>query len=460
MFSPTKSKQSIKASIELTDPQLAYVPGAHLSGAVKRVQIDGRPEAITVDLSLVCRIRTRITHTNMGDKSDDHYHADTNIYTRKTRLYAGPVVQGINSWAFAVNLPATVEAQNKERGRIQVDAPQSYYKEGWEYLDRGRRDWLYCEWYLLAEVNDLNKRREKPKVSTLPIFVQSPSAPASMQNAQTLSATYDEHVKTLHLNPEQSGQSLSFKQRFQTVFQRSTLPQYGYTIIVEHPSHLEIDSPEIIPFRIAALPDASKTNIPFLLEKPPALTLSGLEIILQSSTQASHLDGSIWAVDTTSRFTDLSTLSWKSVDTAADPVIPYRHNQCSALDVGSTYRLLLSWEGLEHILPRKRSWGDVSETQQAWPSSEGYYLSHRHRLSWTLKVTCAGKTSKIRGDTPVTIVGPSEYQYRQYVRELSQQDRLSAHKAWTENVLWVPWRSKSQGLETVHASAGATSEKS
>ncbi|KFA69345.1 hypothetical protein S40285_09299 [Stachybotrys chlorohalonatus IBT 40285] len=457
-MAPVRTQYSMQADIQLVNPKLGYSPGATVSGAVSTIHMDYRPRLVTVDISLIARIKTRVARL-ADDKGNDYYYAEKKVYNLTQRLFTGCISnRNDNKWLFEMRLPKTVEVLDEVGGCIKVNVPYSHYCDGVECLGIGRRDILYCEWYLKAEIRDQLPPNREPDVATKPIFVQPAPTPTDIRGSNMLHALFHRDFKTLHLDPGQSGSRLSMKQRCQTVFQRGTLPRYCYKIEVEHPSHLQISHPDLVPFRLRVSPDPSRTNMPSLLEMPPAITLSGIDLRLQHATQVRDLDGSAIAGDSTSIWSDLSRLVWKP-HYGAGPVIPYSQQWNNSLDLGQEHSLKLSWKGLEHTASQKTTFRSAPWEKQIWPSTETCFMSHRHRLSWTIKVACAGQSHKIRGDTLVTLLAPSEERATLGIMDLSPVGVQRIHRAWEDEFCWVPWRTNSCNRKRLNAEPVGMADK-
>ncbi|ORY64325.1 uncharacterized protein BCR38DRAFT_485484 [Pseudomassariella vexata] len=134
-------------------------------------------------------------------------------------------------------------------------------------------------------------------------------------NQEPRSQISHQTVKTLHFEPEYAETSLSLRQHMRTIFKRSSIPKYSFSVVVEHPSVIQLENPKPISFRLKVIPEkALEHTTEFVADKPPAVTLDDLELRLRSSTSCRDLD--IWGYNATdetrSRWQDHLSYRWKS----------------------------------------------------------------------------------------------------------------------------------------------------
>jgi hypothetical protein len=435
---PLSLQQSIDASIELDPLQLSYNPGDTVRGVVKQVNTDGTHRTVNVTISLVGRIKTKITKSNGTDKSDDHYYGHADFFQARICIFQGTVDYGIKTWPFSIEIPRALAGEGPNPALLEInDIPPTYYTDSRERMIGSRHlDYLFCEYYLEAQVTDASNHRNRPATAIFPLYIRLPSVSTNITTWETIVGNFENQVKTLHLDPAVAEKSLSFRQLLQSVFQRSSLPQYGYIVRVELASVLQMENPDCITFRIMAWSNNQQTNRPSLIEKPPTLTLLGMSIRLEYSLRTGHLEGSYGTSDKETNWEEVSRLDWEELPDHPGLVIPNGPDGQS-LDLGTSFGLRLTRHGLSSLGPPPAN-RFHQRPKTFSPSFMTGLISCVYQLRWTIKVACAGKTHKIRSAIPVRVVGPSDDWEFQKWSLLGPQGALSAHRDWAEGIIRAP----------------------
>jgi hypothetical protein len=438
---PLALQQSIDASIELETLRLSYKPGDVLKGVVKKVSTSNVARSVIVTIGLVGRIKTKATKSNGSDKSDSHYYGHADFCHGSTCIYQGPVEYGITTWPFTIEIPTALATDNPNPAVLEVhDIPPTFYTNSRERPGGSKRlDYLFCEYYLEAQVTDVSDRRNRPVSAIFPLCVRLPSSEINITTWETLIGSFENKVKTLHLDPEFAGKSLSFSQNLQSVFRRSTLPQYGYILDVELASVMQMENPDYISFRIRARSNQQETNKPSLIEKPPTLTLMAVSIRLEYSLRTGPLEGSYATADMETTWEELSRIDWEEHPGKPGMVIPNGLDEHTRyLDLGTSFGLRLTCHGLSCL--EQSTWAKRFQPYPK-PFSPSYVtglMSCAYQLRWTIKVACAGKIRKIRSIIPVRVVGPSDdWEFRKSSL-LGPQGVLKAHRDWTGGFIRAP----------------------
>ncbi|KAK9772839.1 hypothetical protein SCAR479_10524 [Seiridium cardinale] len=409
---PTGLTQSIRASIEVPQLQLSYAPGDVVHGVVKKINIQNLPENVTVVVKLIVRIETQVTRESTrsdGSKSTSHSIGQRTLLESRQHLYRGPASPGLNEWPFAFMLPHQRLPEALSNSAVppmevyQVSAP--------------------------------------PAVATFPLFVRPRSIARPMEGTILHGALYNESVKTLHLDPEYAGKSLTFRQHMTSVFQRSKLPEYSFTLVVEYPSVIQLEHPDPISFRLRAIAGEFKPSTPDTKTAgaPPALNLVSADIQLSSQTTTDALEGTSYTVtgNKSGQWDSASLVNW--ADMPNSPIVTSIPTDVTApnstFDIGKQFRVSLSQNGLS--LGRVGLQRHVP-SNAIYPSFQTRHISHIHQIKWKLVIRCAGKNRKISGSAPVTVLGPSEQNELEKVANIGVDGIAWAHRDWAGTNVRTP----------------------
>ncbi|KAK6073254.1 hypothetical protein SCUP234_08852 [Seiridium cupressi] len=441
---PTGLTQSIRASIEVPQLQLSYAPGDLVHGVVKKINIQNLPENVTVVVKFIVRIETQITHQSTrsdGSKSTSHYIGQRTLLESRQHLYQGPASPGLNEWPFSFAIPHQRVPEALPNNAVPPMGellPPTISRPTYDAVLGGHRDYLYVEYRLEAEVHQVSA---PPAVATFPVFVRPRSTARPMENTIFHSALYNESVKTLHLDPEYAGKSLTFRQHMTSVFQRSKLPEYSFTLVVEYPSVIQLDHPEPISFRLRAIAGEFKpsTQSTKTAGGPPALTLASADIRLRSQTTTDALEGTSYTVTSNKagQWDSAGLINWADIPNS--PIMTSIPDDVtapnSAFDIGKHFRVSLSPHGL--------SLGRVAlqrfvPSNAIYPSFQTRHISHIHQIKWKVVICCAGKNRKISGSAPVTVLGPSDQNEHEKVANIGVDGIAWAHRDWAGTNIRTP----------------------
>jgi hypothetical protein len=434
---PAGINQSIRASIEVSNLQLSYRPGNKVHGVVKRIKIDNATETVAVVIKLIVRVQTQVTvKKQVGQtRMTSRYLGQRMLYDMRQQLYNGPVAPGINTWPFTFTVPGQLLAPNS-----LTNLPQPLYSifhRRDEPLRKigATRDYLYVEYRLEAEIN---QTRAPSMVATFPLFVQPRSTNTPITDHKQRLQSFSECVKTLHLDPEYAEKKLSFSQHMQSIFKRSTLPYYSFSIIVQYPSRIQLEHQDPISFKLR-----TETNMKpyqttsFLIDTPPVVTLVAAKIMLSSMTNVDCLEGSRDTVtgSQSGHWKDLSLVEWeKGSDEDGMPILNDSLADVGySLDIGRDLSLHLSSSGVS--ISRSRH---TSFQHPVIPTVRTRHVTHIHQLKWKLKVVCAGKECKVEGEAPVTVLGPSEETEQRKALDVGVDGVARAHRDWAGGAVSTP----------------------
>ncbi|KAM0817467.1 hypothetical protein AB5N19_03273 [Seiridium cardinale] len=441
---PTGLTQSIRASIEVPQLQLSYAPGDVVHGVVKKINIQNLLQNVTVVVKLIVRIETQVTRESTrsdGSKSTSHSIGQRTLLESRQHLYRGPASPGLNEWPFAFMLPHQRLPEALSNSAVPPMGellPPTISRPTYDAVLGGHRDYLYVEYRLDAEVYQVSA---PPAVATFPLFIRPRSIARPMEGTILHGALYNESVKTLHLDPEYAGKSLTFRQHMTSVFQRSKLPEYSFTLVVEYPSVIQLEHPDPISFRLRAIAGEFKPSTPDTKTAgaPPALSLVSADIQLRSQTTTDALEGTSYTVtgNKSGQWDSASLVNW--ADMPNSPIVTSIPTDVTApnstFDIGKHFRVSLSQNGLS--LGRVGLQRHVP-SNAIYPSFQTRHISHIHQIKWKLVIRCAGKNRKISGSAPVTVLGPSEQNELEKVANIGVDGIAWAHRDWAGTNVRTP----------------------
>ncbi|KAI1260054.1 hypothetical protein F5Y18DRAFT_270125 [Xylariaceae sp. FL1019] len=431
----TPLQQSIAASIEITNAQLSYRHGDTVTGIVKKTHIEQAPEAVTATIKFICRVRTKVeteSKNSDGSTSTSYHHGETTLFEISQTLFQGSARYGANVWPFSIIIPTATSSLSDQIPPATLDTlPPSHYSLG-ENISFAKRSFVLVEYVLEATVFGAFPK-QPPAVATFPLHVQQRSTEGHITDFGINIVSRYQTVRTLHLDPEIAEKRLTLRQHMKTVFQPSSIPSYSYSMVIEHPSLLQLDHPSPLMFRISVLPHLAPqrpTGIP--VGKAPVLTLVAAKLLLGSKRVVDGLEGNSRYVRdrTESSYWQEGTLfDWKEWPNTDQPlIIPDGTNHTGAkgmpLDMGARLQLRLT---SRELFMGKQFWPVDIPVQ---PSFASRHIEQFHQLRWKLVVKCAGKTTKIAGCAPVRVLGPSESLEHARAMSMGEDGVHLAYRAW------------------------------
>ncbi|KAG8164465.1 hypothetical protein KVR01_006383 [Diaporthe batatas] len=289
-----------------------YQPGDIITGRVVRRTHAVSPQA-SVTIQLLGRAKTKIVvRRNNGNNTTHSYYRnrfnffDAGYMHTKQQLHQGPIHVPSSSspaaWEFALEIPTRAspravasELRDPEASYQPVDPgsiaqaplPSSFATEGRHHNTRFE---AYVEYHLEAALvqqgasSHHSSRHSDLTTATLPLHIRAaPVVPypltdfgLSRRSAPLAAASY-------RLVPGMEDAQLSFKQKSKKFFGSSSVPAFGFTLLYDCPSVIQLDNPAPIPLRMRAVPDARRTS-EVLRGVPVPVLLTSLEMVLKADT--------------------------------------------------------------------------------------------------------------------------------------------------------------------------------
>ena len=463
----TGYRSSSALSIELDEAQPTYFPGDTLEGYVTCDNISpGRQSpSSAVRLKLFGRAKTKYTVETTHGKAIERGRAV--LFEEQRTLSKDPICKdGQHAWPFSITIPRTSSPGFATRGdefkpdggylsttddsspRQAIDVTKHALPSIMYYFSQsamsGKTVEAYIEYVLTAELGDTK--------ASLPLYIRQRSVQSPITNYRMRSRSFPQVTKTPRLLSEHADRPLTFRQKSGMVFRPSKTPKYAYTIEVEFPTVIQIEHPDPIPLKICLVPnlDPEKTTIcpdKSISSLPPVQVLS-MEIKLKGDVHI-RCPGILWDSGTVKNHTfdfpfrryfkpvvipvvqpahskhiisvpEDQTVQQSSflapepiangltASPSIDPVL-----QSSPLNLGSYLSILLGSSASSTLKQPA-----ISFKRQVYPTFSTYNISLTYTLKWMISLSCADEGYNINGETPVTILAPSEEQEESKERQL------------------------------------------
>jgi hypothetical protein len=450
---PTSIEQSIRASIEIPDLQISYLPGDLVQGVVKKVNIENLAENVSVVLRIVVRIETEVgieSRSSDGSTSTSHYKGERKIIDVRQQVHSGPALPGINTWPFSIAIPQHPLVENLGGLTPPPEPlPPTFYRP-YERITNAQRSYLFVEYFLEADIYQASGPRA---VATFPLNVRPQSTAQPITDTSPQLIGFNESVKTLHLDPQYAEKDLSFRQHMQTIFKRSTLPKYSFIVMVEYPTVIQMEHSDPLSFkmRVVSIQEPGQTS-DFLIKTPPEVKLVSARLNLQSATHVANMEGNTYKLTgrEEGHWQDNYLVDWSSneakrkkaaspsnsgdgdLDEIAAATLPDESRQSGGawFDMGAALGLRVSAHGVS--LPEGQF------PRPLYPSFATRHTTHAHQLRWRLVVAVAGRRCKIAGKAPVLLLGPSQRDEVVRAQRLSPDAITRSHRAWADGTVDLP----------------------
>jgi hypothetical protein len=400
-------------------PEQTFHPGSTITGSIVRAApvVSSRAH---LTIQLVGRSKTKIV-IQRGQAGPAQYRGryaffDPSATTQ--RLLDGPVhvpADGSSrAWAFSVTVPAGLDPAAAAAGNSQKMSYLSLARQDVGrmvlppvYATRGMGGVLYAmswegfvEYFLCAKLafEPLSGRQTVDEAKVLLNFWTPPSPEQLVRAANLRQEHIFCRVATYRL-VEGDLSSLSLQQRAQELFHSSSVPTFAFSLQVEHPTVLQIGSPEPIPFRIMVLPDRDQTSNS-IRDTAPTVTLTGIAFeitartdLLCAGTLGPH------SAEQKRRF-DFADVPAALAAQPAPLVVPSSSSSSDTtpLDLGPLLGLAMA------SAPAVRAGVLSSRRVRLCPSFATFNIRHTHKLKWELKLTVAGGSAAVARSVPVTLL--------------------------------------------------------
>jgi hypothetical protein len=415
----TGFKSSDALALEIDNYQSLYCPGDTISGRVVRIAHIVHPSAY-LNVALYGRAKSKITtHTQHGTYI---YRGRFNFFTPTQlveTLFQGPIHIPANTepkaWPFKIKIPSNPSPAAVMEENLECDSylslaeenikkaplPATFYNTG---EVPGTRFEGYVEYYVQAQLVELENRKVMSEAS-FPIFLRERGGDTLLYDVSLNKRRFTGTFKTYRLLPGMEDAKLSIVQKSKSFLRSSKIPQLSFSLRVECPETIQLDSPNHLPFMICIIPDHEQTNEEIMTNRPK-FKLTFFHLDLQAIT-AVACAGPIAHESTKDKVMYDFGLDSTYAPESGEPIgLPYSISHTDdehLLDIGAILQLRVQSNGVS-VLGKC-----VSEsTARIHAGFTTFNISHGHRLRWGLTVSVAGESMSANGLQDVVLMAPSE----------------------------------------------------
>ncbi|RKK82869.1 hypothetical protein BFJ68_g17496 [Fusarium oxysporum] len=313
----------------------------------------------------------------------------------------------VKEWPFAVTVPSgldpsTVATGNEQKYSYLPLGPQDVATHSMPPVFYASGIWMattyqcYVEYFLEAELHvEGAAGPTNIDTATLPVNITPPSTPDMISNFALSRHSFLCRLSTYHLIPGIETAGLSLQQRTQKFFRSSKVPQFAFSLQVDCPSVLQLENPNLIPFRVLVIPNQAQTT-DIIQDALHTVTLTSMKFEIKASTEM-ICPGTLRShtADETRR---VGFGLESAIAQLGTPIVLPSGEKAEPLDIGALLQLrITSATPLGH---RPFS----SYTGQLYPSFETYNIKHSNRLKWDLTVTAGGESTELSNEVDITLL--------------------------------------------------------
>ncbi|KAH8883135.1 hypothetical protein GQ53DRAFT_584156, partial [Thozetella sp. PMI_491] len=389
--------------IDLIDPPFHYCAGDVIIGTVSRKAHVVSPRG-WVTINLLGRAKTKLerrsgkhTHTFRG-----RFHF-FDMNQMKQKIHDGPlhVPPGGEpvSWPFSITIPThanprsvrsgngpdnsylSIEPNDIANHQLPSTFAASYYGFGPDFEG-------YVEYYLEAELR-LEGHSHVDK-ATYPIFFRAPSTLTPISNFERRSAVANATVSSLHMVPGMEAAELSFKQKAQTFFGSTKIPNFSFTSEFSSPTMIQLGHPLPVPFllRVKPRPDQTSDIIRDVLQ---TVYLESMRMEIKSRTDVMTPSHGFSSNHTTTHVedTDLAFASFFNRLKARGPIVVPQGADADFLNIGEHLELQIFADKVKVLGQVVTKFLGV---KKLYPNFKTYNIKHSHFIEWEVILKIADQT--------------------------------------------------------------------
>lgn len=410
----TLAKSTPALEIILDRQDNIYQAGETITGRVMRTApIVSSQAHLTIQLN--GRTKSKLT-VSRGQAGASIYRGRFGLFNpaaNEQQLHDGPVhiaADGRQEWPFSLTIPsgpdpATVAKDNDQKfsylplARQEVEnhsLPPVFYMSGW-FLTTTYE--CFVEYFLEAKLHASSRGSgHQVDQAVLPFSVLPAETPGLISEFSLARRNFLCRINTYRLTrgselgSGSGSATLSLQERTREFFGSSKVPQFAFSLQVEHPTTLQVGNPNPIPFRLLVLPDHDQTT-ELVQHAPPTVTLTSMTFEIEASTNM-VCRGQLIAHTANQNRTfgfDLSSL----INQRQEPIVVPSGEKSQPLDVGKLLQLCLT-----SIKPLGISRGK----KKLYPSFTTYNIKHAHKLKWKLRLTAAGESTEVSEEVDLVLL--------------------------------------------------------
>ena len=398
--------------ILLDDGQSTYYAGDTISGRVVR---------IAPLVSSQARLTVRLNGRTKSKMIVSRGQAGTSVYRGRFNLFNSEGNQEVlgdgpmhiethgrgQEWPFTITVPSGPDPASVVFGN----------KQKFSYLPLGQRDitshplppvfftkgvfinttyHCFVEYFLEAELCvEAAGAAKKPDRATLPISVLAQPTADPTSDAEIVRRSFLCRISTYRFTQPEGSGSLSIGQRTRELFGSSKVPQLVFSLQVEHPTTMQVDDANIIPFRLLILPEPFQTS-EAIRDTPQKVILTGMTFEIRARTD-------MMCAGTINPHTANQTLKFgfdlkSAIEGRGELIVIPAGEKAEPLDVGDLLCLRIA------DAARLGRGPFSSRKGRLYPSFATYNIKHTHKLKWSLTVSAAAESTQVSDEIDITLL--------------------------------------------------------
>lgn len=398
--------------IQLDGGQSTYYAGDTISGRVVRMApLVSSQARLTVRLN--GRTKSKLT-VSRGQAGTSVYRGRFNLFNSEGNqklLGDGPIhIEAYGrgqEWPFTITVPsgpdpASVVFENKQKfsylplGQRDITShplPPVFFTKG-TFIHTAYH--CFVEYFLEAELYvEAAGAAKKPDRATLPISVLAQPTTDPTSDAELVRRSFLCRISTYRFTQAEGSGSLSLGQRTRELFGSAKVPQLVFSLQVEHPTAMQVDDPNVIPFRLLILPEPFQTS-EAIRHTPQEVVLTGMTFEIRARTDM--MCASILHPHTANQTHKFGFDLKSAIEGHGGPIVLPAGEKAEPLDIAELLDLRVAEAA-------RLSRGPFSARKgRLYPSFITYNIKHTHKLRWSLTVSAAGESTKVSDEIDITLL--------------------------------------------------------
>ncbi|RYP50910.1 hypothetical protein DL768_003670 [Monosporascus sp. mg162] len=412
----TLAQASPNLEILLDGARNSYRAGDTISGRVSRTAPLVASHA-RLAIQLCGRTKSKMV-VSRGQAGTSTYRGRFNLFNserNKRDLFEGPIHieadGGNQDWGFTLTVPSgpdpsAVVAGNDQKfsylplGHHDIQThplPPVFYTSGF-FISTTYH--CFVEYFLEAKLHiSAAGGDEQVQRAVVPLSILPLSTPDILTEFPLTKQSFLCRISTYRFTHGEEAGGLSLGQKTREFFGSSKVPQFTFSLQVEHPVVLQVENSINIPFRLLVLPDYDQTS-EAIRDSPHTVTLTSMTFEIKVSTKL--ICRGTLSPHTADQTRKVGADLKSAIDQRHEPIVLPSGDKAEPLDVGDLLQLNLTSlisRGVRALLKR--------QTARLYPSFTTYNIKNAHKLRWTLTVMAAGVTTEVSSEADLTLLpGP------------------------------------------------------
>ncbi|RYO83466.1 hypothetical protein DL766_003717 [Monosporascus sp. MC13-8B] len=409
----TPAQASPNLEILLDGARYSYRADDTISGRVSRTAPLVASHA-RLSIQLCGRTKSRMT-VSRGQAGTSTYRGRFNLFNsegNKQDLFDGPIHieadGGSRDWGFTLTIPSgpdpsAVVAGNNQKfsylplGRHDIQThslPPVFYMSGF-FINTTYH--CFVEYFLEAKLHiSAAGGDERVQRAIVPLSILPLSTPDFLTEFQPTKHSFLCRISTYRFMHGEEAGGLSLGQKTREFFGSSKVPQFTFSLQVEHPVVLQVENSINIPFRLLVLPDYDQTS-EAIRDSPHTVTLTSMTFEIKASTKL--ICRGTLSPHTADQTRKVGADLKSAIDQHREPIVLPSGDKAEPLDVGDLLQL-----NLTSLIPRGIRAFSKRQTERLYPSFTTYNIKHAHKLKWTLTLMAAGVITEVSSEADLTLL--------------------------------------------------------